>query len=43
MYVIDVMNEYDTLTIYCMKTFPEKLPAFVEANLMQKFYDEEIK
>jgi len=44
-YFIDVMNDYNfnSLNIYCIKTFPEKLPAFIEADLMQKFYDEHKK
>lgn len=34
-------KELDSLTFTCIVTVPTKLPGFVEADLVQKFFDEE--
>ncbi len=36
-------NDFNDLTIHCIETLPKKLPAFVEADLIQRFYDSENK
>ncbi len=36
-------NGFDSLTVVCIETYPKKLPGFVEADLIQRFYDNEHK